>query len=266
LIVEIFEVPARVVEAQPATDVAPDPAIPAPPEPSRAPGPSRVLRPGEDSAPAVASVTPPAASVEVVASPFASGEPEESAEQRRQRAMAALQRGPGWIPPVGGEGGDAPLPGPRVAVQDPERAAKLVRELIETADKNKGLGFGGPVVSAARTAALSVDAPSEGAATFEVLTDADGVVTSVRMTDGQPGWSRAAASLISALRGQKLRIPSGTSGVAVIVRVEARMQLPSGQSSSTPKFGGGGLQFDVADVAAKPSRVVSSRLLSERRR
>jgi hypothetical protein len=179
--------------------------------------------------------------------------------------MAALQRGPGWVPPPG-EGGDGALPGPRVATTDPDKAGKLLREMLDTADKNKGLGFGGPVVSAARAAALSVEAPPEGAATFEVLTDADGIVTSVRMTDGQPGWSRAAASLTASLRGQKLRIPAGSAGVVVVVRVEARMQLPSGQTSGLPKFGGPGVQFDLADVAAKPSRVVSSRIVSERRR
>jgi hypothetical protein len=74
-------------------------------------------------------------------------------------------------------------------------------------------------------------------------------------------------ALRALLAGKRLRVPAGAAGVAVAVRVEARRQLPSGRSpdASAVAVKGLGGEFDVADLSGQVSRIVSARIVHERR-
>lgn len=201
-----------------------------------------------------------------VALPWASGEGTDDREERGKRALAGLFGGRAWI---AGEAAEAPASAPRREPRvDPDQGGKLLRESMDRADQARGLGFGGVVASAAHQACLTRSAPVEGAATFEVQAGPDGVVTSVSVRGTRGGdWTSVVGALRALLAGKRLRVPTGAAGVAVAVRVEARRQLPSGRSpdASAVEVKGLGGSFDLADLSGQVSRIVSARIVHERR-
>lgn len=144
-----------------------------------------------------------------------------------------------------------------------------LKSALDAKDTETGTGFGGPVVSAAHSAA----GPSTalGYATFDVTTNAFGVVTMVRVVDfggDSKGWQAMAKDIHSTLGSHKLRVPTGAAGVSVRIRVEAAMKYPSGALKPiTPMVGAGtvGGEFDVADIGQSKKRVVSVRIVAENR-
>lgn len=151
-------------------------------------------------------------------------------------------------------------------------AKKLDAQLkgaLDAKDTENGSGFGGPVVSAAHAAA----GPSSvlGWATFDVSTDSFGTVTRVKLVDwggDEKQWQGVAKDLDAAMGGKKLKVPTGAGGVSVRVKVSAAMKLPSGASKPlTPFVGAGsvGGEFDVADIGAKPKRMVAVQIVAESR-
>ena len=137
-------------------------------------------------------------------------------------------------------------------------------QALEARDQERGLGRGGVVATLARSAALGAG-PQEGEATFLVMADRDGRVTSVSLSEDRGGWSAVTRALERSLAGKRLRVPPGANGLSVAVRVQAKVQLPSGSSPKRPVRGAGaGAEFDVADIGATPTRVVSARVTSER--
>ncbi|MCU0654041.1 MAG: hypothetical protein MUF64_01715 [Polyangiaceae bacterium] len=234
--------------------------------PQAAPRAERQVRRDEpEPGPAlIASVAPPSSAAPL---PWAAGSAD--AEERGRKAVAGLFAGGTWIgglaPDAAPTTGEAPRRENRI---DPDQAGKLLRESMGRADQARGLGFGGPVASAARQASLSRLAPIEGAATFEVLTGPDGRVTSVILRGSRGGdWGPVVSELRALLAGQRLRVPEGAPGVAVAVRVEAKRQLPSGKApeASSVELEGLGGKFDLADLSGKVSRIVSARVVDERR-
>lgn len=168
-----------------------------------------------------------------------------------------------------------PSAGGDVAVSKEVAAAKKLdaqlKSSLDAHDTATGSGFGGPVVSAAHSAAGGVTAL--GWATFDVTTDALGSVTMVRVVDFGGGgdnksWQGVAKDIHANLGKTKLRVPTGAGGVSVRVRVEASMKLPSGATSGvSPSVGAGtvGFDFDVADIGQKPKRLVQVRIINESR-
>jgi len=148
---------------------------------------------------------------------------------------------------------------------------KTVKAALDAHDHEVGSGSGGPVASAAHSAALGPKAPETGRATYEVQTDGGGAIVAVRLVDSngdQPGWESVGSALRAALGGQKLKVPSGAKGVLVKVLVEAAMKLPSGATqliTVAPQGIGVGGKFDLSDIGAKRSRVVAVRIVEERR-
>ena len=102
-----------------------------------------------------------------------------------------------------------------------------------------------------------------------MFTDAAGNVTGVKVTDfnvDPQGWAEVAKRIRSALAAQKLRVPSDANGVHVRVRVEASMRLPSGATKGvTLSKKGMGIDFDVSDIGASKTRVVTVRVVGEGR-
>lgn len=148
---------------------------------------------------------------------------------------------------------------------------KDVKASLDDHDREVGAGVGGPVVTAAHSAASGFKAPETGRATFEVETDGVGAVIAVRVLDvssDKAGWEAVATTLRTTLGAQHLKVPKGAKGVLVRVLVEAIMRLPSGATQKVtvaPKDIGVGGTFDLSDIGAKPSRVVSVRIVEERR-
>lgn len=144
-----------------------------------------------------------------------------------------------------------------------------LKSAVDAKDTENGSGFGGPVVSAAHAAAGQSGVL--GWATFDVSTDALGKVTRVRLVDfggDEQEWKRVATGLDQSMAGRPLKVPGGAAGVSVRVKVEASMKLPSGAKKPlTPFIGAGsvGAEFDVADIGAKPKRMVSVHIVSESR-
>lgn len=206
-------------------------------------------------------------------SPFGDA-PGEAPGDRGRQAVAGLMRGGGsWLLAPGSGAAPAPVEatgrGPR-RDDDPDKGGRLLRESLDRANAARGLGFGGPVVGAAQTAVHAPGAPSQGKASFEVVTDATGAIVSITPRGAATGgdWGPVLAALRAQLAGRKLRVPEGANGVAVVVQVEAKQQMPSGKGEgSGPVHMTGPVsgEFDVADIGAKVARVVSARIVNERR-
>ena len=227
-------------------------------EPRRAPsGPSGPTAP--ESIGSSAAVAPPPAPEGA-----ASAAPSDDREARARAAVAGLFGGklaPGPMAPAAPESSVAP-PAPSISK---DRAGEVVRDLLDARDREIGVGFGGPVATAAHGAALGGTSPQTGNATIEALTDAGGVVTSVRVLSGVPSaesWAAVASATFAALRGRPLRV--GGRSASVVVRLDAKMQLPSGASGAL-KRKGAGAEFDLSDIGAVQLRVVAARVVSERR-
>jgi len=154
---------------------------------------------------------------------------------------------------------------PKGGWQTGAQAAGGLGEGLEGLDRERGLGRGGVVATLARSAAIG-SGPTEGEATFSVQADREGRVSSVTLVEGRGGsWSEVTAALRRALGQKRLRVPPGANGLAVQVLVRARVQLPSGSKPGEAIRGrGAGAEFDVADIGARPARVVSARVTSER--
>lgn len=150
--------------------------------------------------------------------------------------------------------------GPRVegsGREAPVDAAKILRAATDKHDVALGVGFGGPVAGAGRSALSSPSAPLGGRGRYEVRTNAAGQIVAVRALEGDAAWQAFAATLQAVLASRTLRVPEGARGVVVVVALEARQQEVAGAGSSV-------MRFDVANLAAGPSRVVSARVESER--
>jgi hypothetical protein len=79
-------------------------------------------------------------------------------------------------------------------------------------------------------------------------------------------WRRVAQQVLAALRGKVLRVPADGQGVAILLEVRSRYQLPSGAvPGEAVKLRGAGAEFDLSDIGAVPSHNVAVRVLTERR-
>jgi hypothetical protein len=211
----------------------------------------------------------PATSGEVVPAGAASGsEPSKTASKIPSLINLDSPGSHGVIFPSGSLSADVPVN------KEAALAKKLDAQLKSALDANdtaNGTGFGGPVVSAAHSAAGGTAAL--GWATFDVTTDSLGSVTMVRVVDFGGGgdsksWQGVAKDIHANLGKKKLHVPSGAGGVAVRVRVEATMKYPSGATKPlTPSVGAGsvGFDFDVADIGQSPKRLVQVRIIAENR-
>ena len=168
--------------------------------------------------------------------------------------------------PLGSFAEGAPAPkqegpvGPRVersAQEAPVDAAKILRAATDKHDVALGVGFGGPVAAAGRSALSSPSAPIGGRGRYEVRTNATGQIVSVRALEGDAAWQAFATTLQAVLASRTLRVPEGARGVVVVIALEAKQKEIAGGPS-------GIMNFDVANLAAGPSRVVSARVESER--
>lgn len=171
---------------------------------------------------------------------------------------------------IGGAGGRNPFL-PRAEEKPPERgpehpAARAMRGTGLAHDRELGLGPEGPAIAALEGATTSSIAPLRGRAHFIVRTGGDGLVSAIDVVDseGGSGWLDAGKIALEKLRGKKMRIPSGASGMNMHIEVRSEMKLPNGESSPIGgRLGENDMPEmtipDVSNIGAKPRRVVHAR-------
>lgn len=131
-------------------------------------------------------------------------------------------------------------------------------------DKKLGLGFpaGGTVASIFKAAVEGSDAPGNSTASFTVALGPGGKVKSIKFNSASAGnastWEGIARTVKGALASQKLNLSGDWArGAVIAIAVTSKIKMPSGSEV------GAGLEFsleqkfDVADIGARPTRVVS---------
>lgn len=144
---------------------------------------------------------------------------------------------------------------------DPDAATKAVADGVRAKDRKLGLDFPGrgPIRSAFVSATYGSDAPYECRAVFGVAVNPKGKVTSVKYvthTGGTAGtWSAVAKAAFGQLKSAKLVMKSAfKKGATVQVVITSKKKTPGGGASRD----GATINFDVTDVGAKATRVVSA--------
>jgi hypothetical protein len=172
---------------------------------------------------------------------------------------------PGVLP----EGAQAPRaptgpPPPRETSVD--KAGELLREAMRAKDKELGLDLpaAGTVASVVAGAVRAADTPGAARATFEVHLSGAGQVIGVRALSSTAGaaelWARIARAAAAQLAGRALAMTTAfAKGAKVYVTVSSSVKMPSGTSpGGRIQRDGMGFGFDVSDLGAHASRVVSS--------
>ena len=169
----------------------------------------------------------------------------------------------------------APTTAGTVRPTDKDIAGKILRG--EQAAKDKALGLdlpaAGTVAAALASAVRTTATPSTGRATYEVRLGPGGQVLSLRMVSSSGGaqdaWAEAGRMAAGNLARKKLVMSGAFAGGAVVmVDVASHLQLPAGGGSKfgspavkpgpPPGTAGGGFTFDLSNVGAHPTRVVTS--------
>jgi len=170
---------------------------------------------------------------------------------------------PGMLPEQGPPP-PAPTVAPRRADTPVDKAGELLREAMRASDKSRGLDLpaAGTVASAVLEAVRGADTPATARTTFEVLLSGSGQVLSARMVSTTAGaadlWARVASAAVARLAGRKLGMTSAfTKGARVYVSVVSSVRMPSGATSGVQQQGAG-IGFDLSDIGANASRVMSS--------
>lgn len=154
---------------------------------------------------------------------------------------------------------------PKAKKADRRVADKVIKEELQRKDKALGLDLpaAGTIASIIKSAVIGSDAPADSAATFQVVLGPGGKVTSVTAGASRGGskatWDAIAAMVKGTLKAQKFTLTDDyAKGAIIVVNVVSKMKMPSGAEV------GAGLKlsltqnFDVADIGAKPVRVVTA--------
>ena len=111
----------------------------------------------------------------------------------------------------------------------PPSAGRLA-EALDQRDVELGIGRGGPVLTALEVATRSSDVP-EGWALFDVAIDTAGRM-SVAVGDvsgDHAAWTKVASTAAASFDPARMRVPPGSRGWRVVVRVDAKVQYPDGR-------------------------------------
>jgi hypothetical protein len=153
----------------------------------------------------------------------------------------------------------------RAAHEQANRAAgEAMRGALHDSDVALGLGGGGPVGSALESAVRESTAPDESHAVLIAIADATGTVLRVEVesSSDNAAYRDVAEAVFNRLRGQKVRVPQGSHGLAMRFDVASRLAMPSGGGVGIDPRSMGG-HFDMSDLGAKPRRVIHARVLGE---
>jgi hypothetical protein len=174
----------------------------------------------------------------------------------------ALGGGPlplGVLPPDG----TGPMPAPTKTSKrtfDKDAANKSIDRAIRQKDSQLGLDFpaAASIAAVLRDAVRASDAPFECKGSFSVAVSEAGKVTAVRLggySGGDSGtWNAISKSALATLSSRVFEMKSSfAKGAMVGVTIKSEQKMPGGGVGRQ----GATFSFDVADVGAKPIRVVT---------
>ncbi len=169
------------------------------------------------------------------------------------------QRYPGALPDDPMEMLPAPTQAPKRKV-DRTAATKMLRDGMRHKDRKLGLDFPGAsaIASVIRSAVRASDAPFDCSGSFSVAVGPSGRVSRVVLNGFQGGaastWQAVRKSVKAQLAGRTFALKTAyAKGAIVGVTVRSQMKMPGGGTGRD----GATLSFDVTDVKARPTRVVS---------
>ncbi|WP_434045352.1 MULTISPECIES: hypothetical protein [Sorangium] len=146
-----------------------------------------------------------------------------------------------------------------------DRAGEVLRETMRDRDKTLGLDLpaAGTIASVVADAVRSSETPATARAVFEVQLSGAGLVLGVRALSSTAGatalWALVAREAAARLAGRALAMTSAfAKGAKVYVTVSSSVKMPSGATSGGIHQQGAGFGFDVADIGARPHRLVQS--------
>ncbi|WP_437984133.1 hypothetical protein [Sorangium sp. So ce117] len=255
-------------EARTPPPRTPDEARPREEEPVLGRTARRERRPLDPQAPTEAPVEPREGPVAPPA-PAPSSEYDGPPTAEAPRGVAGLGGAPVWQLPGVLPDRAPPAPAPTAPAAPREvsadRAGELLREAMRDRDKTLGLDLpaAGTVASVVADAVRSAETPSTARAVFEVHLSGAGAVLGVRALSSTAGaaalWARVAREAAAQLAGRVLAMTAAfTKGAKVYVTVSSSVQMPSGATSGGIHHQGAGFGFDVADIGARPRRLVQS--------
>ncbi|WP_437743987.1 hypothetical protein WMF39_02690 [Sorangium sp. So ce1504] len=270
--VEIEIEPVAPREAEQDEARTPDEARPREAEPVLGRTARRERRPLD---PPSAPPAPTEAPVEPREGPVAPPAPAPSSEYdgpptaEAPRGVAGLGGAPVWQLPGVLPDRAPPAPAPTTPAAPREvsadRAGELLREAMRDRDKTLGLDLpaAGTVASVVADAVRSAETPATARAVFEVHLSGAGAVLGVRALSSTAGaatlWARVAREAAAQLAGRVLAMTAAfAKGAKVYVTVSSSVQMPSGATSGGIHHQGAGFGFDVADIGARPRRLVQS--------
>ncbi|MBK9260934.1 MAG: hypothetical protein IPM54_14090 [Polyangiaceae bacterium] len=178
---------------------------------------------------------------------------------------------PGVIP-------DAPKPKPAPTTiaaappTDPKLAGRLISDVVREKDRLLGLDLpgAGTIASVVSETVRGSNTPDFARATLEVRIAPSGRVTSVKVIRSSAGvmgdWTAVASTVQGRLSGRDFTLPSAfAAGAIVMVEVVSQLQMPDGTTSGKPTIQGGGsdsiggsVNFDAANIGARPKRHVKA--------
>ncbi|WP_437958725.1 hypothetical protein WME76_03070 [Sorangium sp. So ce119] len=146
-----------------------------------------------------------------------------------------------------------------------DRAGEVLRETMRDRDKTLGLDLpaAGTIASVIAEAVRSSETPGTARAVFEVQLSGAGLVLGVRALSSTAGatalWALVAREAAARLAGRALAMTAAfAKGAKVYVTVSSSVKMPSGATSGGIHQQGAGFGFDVADLGARPHRLVQS--------
>jgi len=153
--------------------------------------------------------------------------PHAEASDAPRLSLQALGVGAGNNPFLG----PSATPGPSARQTLARHIDHVLRQGLAEHDRELGLGPEGPAVALVTELVMQSEAAPNTSARIFLRTDAAGHTVHVEVSDASGdtrAWEAIAAELQRKLAGQRLRVPTGTGGVSMELRVTSRNALPSG--------------------------------------
>jgi hypothetical protein len=237
-----------------------------PMDPSRSPSQNGVVEPGADP------VAPPAEGPVVTAPEGAPTPPVDDWSAPEAGGPASPPglgtSGPVYLQPgvlaMPSTGPAAPTATPKAAPIDRRLADELVKEELRKNDRKLGLDFpgAGTIANFVRSAVQSSTTPQDARASLQVRVGPNGAVQSVKIVTSVGGdaaaWQAVAAAVKAQLASQKLALSGDyAKGALVTVNVTSKLKMPSGATLDDGFKVSNTQSFDVADIGARPTRVVN---------
>ncbi|MFO0554231.1 MAG: hypothetical protein U0271_37975 [Polyangiaceae bacterium] len=159
----------------------------------------------------------------------------------------------------------APTSAPKAAQVSRDKANDVIGAAVRSKDSEYGLDFpaAGTIASIFRSTVQGSEAPGDARATFQVVLGPGGKVQTVKVVSSAGGgeglWSSIAKTAQASIASNKFNMPSGfEKGAVVVVNVQSKMKMPSGADVDAGLKLSLTQTFDVADIGARPVRVVSA--------